>query len=162
MKQALLALAVLGAPLFQKNPAPKEDIVSTEQKQELSKADVEKLSPFAIKLCQECIKWNVPIKYPYRLIMVESRGNPHAWHQNENGSEDYGLFQLNSVTFARYSPFELWNPDINISLGVEYMSDCFEKAGNWYDALLLYNCGTIKGAPKSSHEYAQMILKGGE
>lgn len=130
------------------------------------------LQPYKWKIYEECHEHGVPWELAFRLVMVESQGNPRAYHANwiedETGekiieSEDFGLFQLNSKTFGEWQLRLLFRPGLNIELGVTFMADCYTRAkGNWYNALLLYNCGHIQGASLDSHQYAQRIIGGRE
>lgn len=82
---------------------------------------------------------NVDINQAATLMAIESCGNPAA----RSGSGATGLFQLLPQTFGRPEA-ELYDPDINIELGVGYLSGQLEATnGNFEAALAGYNGGPV-------------------
>ncbi len=96
------------------------------------------------------------------LAWQESKFNPRAQGQNRNGTTDRGLMQLNSSSFAGYSPEELFSPGLNAMLGTAYLRDSLDKAGNTVAALAMYNAGpnrvSLIGAPRSTLDYISNIM----
>ncbi|NKI19850.1 transglycosylase SLT domain-containing protein [Paenibacillus dendritiformis] len=103
---------------------------------------------------KETSKKNIDYMTFLALIKVESNFNAELVHSNPNGTEDYGLVQMNSVNVSRLSKaigrpnLDMFEPKDNILLGLaellecraywqdDYKGDDLEKA-----MLLAYNRG---------------------
>lgn len=86
------------------------------------------------------------------LVDNESEFKPAAINYNENGTSDWGLFQINS----RYHDQHRKDLNAHILKGIAIWKDCLQKKGYDYrGALEYYNSGSSgKGM-----EYADDILK---
>jgi len=89
--------------------------------------------------------------------------NPNAIHVNENGTFDYGIFQLNSSWYKD----ENWNdPEVNIRAGCEHIKLLSQNPliNTWYGLAICYNAGTLwikngSEPPIKSVEYAIMVYE---
>jgi soluble lytic murein transglycosylase-like protein len=116
------------------------------------------LSAFIISLVLELAPiYNVPPYLVMAIITQESQGNRWAINENDNGTLDRGLMQLNSSWFSG----DWSDPETNIRAGMEYLRFCYDNQPNplpsWYQAVIAYNCGIrglINGPPDTSIEYA--------
>lgn len=74
----------------------------------------------------------------------ESNFNPAAVGGNTNGSQDFGLMQINSTwlpTLKRYGVNQqaLFNPCISADVGAWILADNFKRLGITWDAVGAYN-----------------------
>lgn len=102
--------------------------------------------------------FNIDPRLLWSVAKVESKHNPYAISVNENGTEDIGIMQINSVhlPFLRkhgISKKDLFEPRTNIFVGTWVLHNCFKKYGNSINAITCYN-GRIKDNP-----YAEKVLK---
>jgi hypothetical protein len=97
----------------------------------------------------------------FALSFAESSYNPKAINYNR-GSIDRGLFQLNNRSFPHVQVKDFFDPELNISLGVSYLEDCFELGRDAVVALAMYNAGRNRvragNTPQSTLEYIGKIL----
>jgi hypothetical protein len=94
-------------------------------------------------------------------------------NRDKNGKEisrDEGDYQLNNknwLLFAniynegkRYNPY---NKEVARRIARQYIVDNYKISGNYFDALVIYNCGLpkwLKGEIKlKSYQYAENILR---
>lgn len=81
--------------------------------------------------------YNIPPVLLQNIAYIESSGNPNAIRHNDNGSNDYGLMQINSIHFPRLSAWginkdNILDPEINIFVGSWLLSEHIKKRGfNW-------------------------------
>ncbi|MFA6189763.1 MAG: lytic transglycosylase domain-containing protein [Sulfuricurvum sp.] len=81
--------------------------------------------------------YNIPPILLQNIASIESSGNPNAIRHNDNGSNDYGLMQINSIHFRRLSAWginerNILNPEINIFVGGWLLSEHIKERGfNW-------------------------------
>lgn len=81
--------------------------------------------------------YNIPPILLQNIAYIESSGNPNAIRHNDNGSNDYGLMQINSIHFRRLSAWginerNILNPEINIFAGSWLLSTHIKERGfNW-------------------------------
>jgi soluble lytic murein transglycosylase-like protein len=110
----------------------------------------------------------VPPSVTAALMHEESRGDPRAESRTTSeGFKSRGLFQLYEkfetelvrkfFPYAR-STFNIWNPYDNAEVALRYLEALHSRFGNWYEALVYYNCGRINGAPEASRAYARRIV----
>jgi len=66
----------------------------------------------AVAILENSVKQEVSASLAFAIAFGESRFNPKAFNQNP-GSVDRGLFQLNSLTFPHLSDEEAYNPSLN-------------------------------------------------
>lgn len=83
------------------------------------------------------------------IIYNESRFQEDAVGSNTNGTYDYGLMQLNTVTYdflhnsiGISSMDELLDPYTNIDAGTELLTYYYENSDSWEEALSKYQTGS--------------------
>jgi soluble lytic murein transglycosylase-like protein len=96
----------------------------------------------------------------YAIAAQESSLNPSAVHQNEDGSQDVGLTQINSKWLPHLSklgvtPENLSNPCINMHVGAYLLSLKMIQHGNTWQAIGAYHSNT----PWRRDQYAQTIFR---
>lgn len=108
---------------------------------------------------------NIPVNLGFSIAWVESRFNPRAINSsNQNGSRDYGLFQLNS-RYHSYTIDEYFNPHVNSYRGTQYFGELLVMANhNFINAIYAYNAGPTRvlidgEVPDRTIRYAQYILE---
>jgi len=115
---------------------------------------------YSISIVNSALAFNIPVPLFFGLCHSESRFNFDAISKsNTNGTRDYGGFQLNSKTYEKYQKTELMDPLTNARLAAAHLARCYEKRGNWYEGLVIYNCGNIKNANQKSLKYLVDILR---
>lgn len=91
-------------------------------------------------------RYNIDPYMVYAIIKAESNFNPNA----KSSSNAVGLMQIMEATAIEtankmelnISEKELFNPDINIHIGVKYFTDLLNKYNNnYYLAIVAYNAG---------------------
>jgi len=85
--------------------------------------------------------------------------NPLAVNENENGTFDRGIFQLNSSWYND----EFWfDPETNIRAGCAYIKELMCKPGvnTWWSVAVCYNAGygRLNNPPETSIEYAGRVI----
>lgn len=80
----------------------------------------------------------------YSIAKVESNNNPNAINYNRNGTVDVGVMQVNSCHLPLlkkygYTKEDLWNPQVNITLGAWVLAGCVARHGYTTNALNCYN-----------------------
>ena len=94
----------------------------------------------------QALRYNIPLKYVYRLVYKESRYNPNA--QSNKGASGY--MQVMPRTFnAIKKRYENKNGTIdhldrnkqNILVGTFYLDYLYKKYGRWDLTFAAYNCG---------------------
>jgi len=103
----------------------------------------------------------IPPPLAFSLAWVESKFNPRAVNQN-GGSIDRGLFQLNSLSFPHLREEEFFEPATNAKNGMKYLRHCLDTGENEIVALAMYNAGKSRvqntGAPMMTLDYIASIL----
>lgn len=87
--------------------------------------------------------YNIDPTITMKVIKIESNYNTKAL-----GSQgEIGLMQLKPSSFPNYSISNLYKPDINIMLGVKYLSECKKRCQhkNDLDWILCFNAGITGG-----------------
>ena len=115
----------------------------------------------AVAILENSVKQKVPASLSFAIAFGESRFDPKAFNQNP-GSVDRGLFQLNSLSFPELSDEEVYNPSRNAKEGIAYIRHVLDISGNEVSALAMYNAGrtrvTRQGAPVVTLDYVAKIL----
>ena len=85
----------------------------------------------------------IPPSLALALVTQESSCNPNATSPaNTNGTQDFGLFQLNSSNLASFGVTNPLDPAQNINAGVNYLSQLYNQyGGNVQQTLAAYNAG---------------------
>jgi len=82
----------------------------------------------------------VPLALVLAMIEIESRWDPDAVNRHNNdGSYDYGLTQLNSQVYSKYTERELKRPELNLRLGFSHLRELYDQYGTWEYAIYRYN-----------------------
>lgn len=127
-----------------------------------------------------CDAFRVPRKIGLAVLWTESRGYLNDTSYNRSSSTkailsiDYGLMQLNSLTFGeieyrKASDSKLYhrlhprtNPKDNIYLGIEHLAILYKSLKDWPRAIQAYNCGSRrvlrKTVPESTIKYLDSVL----
>lgn len=90
------------------------------------------------------IHYNIDPTLVTKIIKVESNYNVNAI--GEHG--EIGLMQLKPESFPEYKKKELFNPNINIMLGIKYLAEVKEKCKHKYKNtfVICYNKGVTGGS----------------
>jgi len=106
-------------------------------------------------------KYKVPVNIILAVIEQESSFNPKAYNKNRDGTEDIGLMQVNfhhnkklMEEYGIESPEELYDPELNLELGVRILHENYKRYGSWELALKAYN-----GIRADNWDYVKRILK---
>lgn len=85
----------------------------------------------------------IPPSLALAVVTQESSCNPNATSPaNTNGTQDFGLFQLNSSNLASWGVTNPLDPTQNINAGVNYLSQLYSQyGGNVQQTLAAYNAG---------------------
>ncbi len=102
------------------------------------------------------LSYDIPISLLFSIVNVESNFNPRAINKNRNGTRDYGLMSLNSRTFTGYSEEQLYEIELNLKLGCEYLLMLKDRYRTWGEAVIHYNGLYTKGAGS----YMVKVLEG--
>ncbi len=87
-------------------------------------------------LIKQARKYKVPVTVALALCQIESNWNPFAI----SSTGDYGLYQINEY-FWKFDKQKIFTPEVNISMGLRILGDCYRRAGSWPLACALYNAG---------------------
>ncbi|SCA58269.1 Lytic transglycosylase, catalytic (modular protein) [Candidatus Terasakiella magnetica] len=121
-------------------------------------ANVEAATRFEIKqmVIEEAAQSEVPIALALAVAKVESDFNAKAL----SSAGARGVMQIMPKTAHEefgVKAQRLWNPEINIRLGVEFLEQLHEQYdGRWELALSHYNGGTVKG--NKPHKYTRKYI----
>jgi len=108
----------------------------------------------------------IPRSITRALMHEESGGYAKAVSKKVDGYSSRGLFQLYEKPsnlnwlLSQYwegGEFDIENPLHNATVGLRYLADLHERFGNWYQALVFYNCGRVVNAPERTRAYALRI-----
>jgi len=93
---------------------------------------------------QASVRYGVPENLLRAISYVESRGNPHAWNTNTNGSTDIGHMQINSgwlPVLAKYGITEsrLLDACTNTHVGAWILANNIARMGYRWEAVGAYN-----------------------
>ena len=98
---------------------------------------------------------NVPQAILLAVAQAESNFNPSALNtSNSNGTQDYGLFQLNSGTYG--SSIYTMTPQQQANAAANQLAQNYAQTGNWAQALSMYNTGSATSATGAA--YASNVL----
>jgi len=105
-------------------------------------------------------RYGVNPKVLYAIAAQESGLKAEAVHQNDDGSQDIGLTQINTKWLPHLSKMgvtqeNLSNPCINMHVGAYILSLRMLKYGNTWDAIGSYHSNT----PWRREQYAKTIYR---
>ena len=112
----------------------------------------------------------VPLSIVRQLMKEESGGDCHAVsHKTAEGYYSRGLFQLYDKPgninwlLEKFYPsdpafFSFNDPIQNSMIALAYLSSLHDRFGNWYQALIYYNHGDIRGYSVETKNYALRII----
>lgn len=92
----------------------------------------------------------------------ESTFNPKAINKNNDGTEDYGMMQINSshlpaLEQAGFTKKDLFDPCTNIYIGAYILNDCIKRHGHTWRAVGAYNAGSRKNREAARIRYVAHI-----
>ncbi len=92
-----------------------------------------------------CDETGCPVWLACRLIQHESGWKPRmVGAENDNGTRDYGLAQLNSAYLEHFRVYnggqlvDPFNPEHSIRVGIRYLSALRARYGSWREAVRRY------------------------
>ena len=93
-------------------------------------------------------QFGVPPNIALGVASHESGFNPNAVNHNTNGTTDYGVMQLNTLTVQTMGVSDPMDPQQNINAGVQLLSNLLNQyGGNTYNALWAYASGSGNVGP---------------
>jgi soluble lytic murein transglycosylase-like protein len=95
-------------------------------------------------LIKKARQYEIPINTALALLQIESGFNPFA----VSSTGDFGFFQMNEKAH-KFDKQKIFDPEINIDMGLAYLQKCYKQAGSWSMALSVYNAG--KNYEQSDH-----------
>ncbi|MBG6082993.1 lytic transglycosylase domain-containing protein [Rubrivivax gelatinosus] len=103
-------------------------------------------SPAASAMCfkEAAERYNVSENLLRAIAKTESNFDPRATHRNDDGSEDFGVMQINSSWLPALSQYgigrkELADPCTNVQVGAWVLADNIARYGNTWKAVGAYN-----------------------
>ena len=107
----------------------------------------------------------IPPSLALAVAQTESSFNPNAVSQvNNNGTQDYGIFQISSSNFGSLglTPSSALDPTQNIDAGVSMLAQLYQKYdGNLSNVLWAYNAGpgavAAGNLPSSTASYIDAV-----
>lgn len=102
--------------------------------------------------------YNIPPELLWGIAKHESDFNPNVINKNENGTQDTGLMQINSIhteTIKKlnFAMNDLYKPEVSIYLASKILSKCFKKHGFNWKGLNCYN-GRIE-----NNNYSNLVIE---
>jgi len=97
---------------------------------------------------------SIPTDLLARVLYQESHFNAGALGPvNANGSQDYGIAQINLAAHPEVSKTEAFEPSFAIPWAGEFLVSLYDKKGNWFDAVTAYN-----GSGPAAVAYADAVI----
>ncbi|MBY0444434.1 MAG: type III secretion system invasion protein IagB [Burkholderiales bacterium] len=99
----------------------------------------------------------------YAIAQQESGLNPQASNSNNNGSNDIGLMQINSVHLPRLKKMGIdekhlrQDPCLSIMIGASILSDMMKRYGYSWEAVGAYNAGMGANRQALRMRYAEQV-----
>src|SRR5579863_8719070 len=115
------------------------------------------VSSIQSQIVSEANSAGVPVPIALAVAQQESNFQPNAYNPASGAT---GLFQLEPSSFPG-QPIQ--DVSTNISLGVGYLAQLFQRFGNWVDALAAYDFGPTAVAqgrawPAETQAYVPSVL----
>ena len=106
--------------------------------------------------------FNISPELLYAIAQQESSLDPNAVGRNLNGSEDFGLMQINSQHLPRLKKLgvnkePLRAPCISIIVGASILSDMMKYYGYSWEAVGAYNAGIAPDRRDKRMRYAEKV-----
>lgn len=106
--------------------------------------------------------FNISPQLLYAIAQQESDLNPDVIGYNANGSQDYGLMQINSIHLPRLRQLgineqRLKEPCISIIVGASILADMMQRYGYSWEAVGAYNAGTAPERYTMRMRYASKV-----
>jgi soluble lytic murein transglycosylase-like protein len=101
----------------------------------------------------------------FAIIKTESFFNPNAINdKNENGTKDFGLMQINELTYPHLSEKQLLNLQLNVYHGCLLLEELAKEFNrNEVKMIMAYNAGASRvrsgNIPQKTFEYVNKVLK---
>lgn len=142
-------------PIVERNIVSLKDLYSDPMKVQVNREYVKELAK------KKAQKYGVPVNIVLAIIEKESSFNVRAYNKNKDGTEDVGLMQINFQHNRRLmkeygvnSPEELFDPDLNLELGVRILYENFKRYGSWELAVKAYN-----GIRADNWDYVKSVME---
>jgi len=142
-------------PIVERNIVSLKDLYSDPMKVQVNREYVKELAK------KKAQKYGVPVNIVLAIIEKESSFNVRAYNKNRDGTEDVGLMQINFQHNKRLmkeygvnSPEELFDPDLNLELGVRILYENFKRYGSWELAVKAYN-----GIRADNWDYVKSVME---
>ncbi|KAB7715291.1 MAG: type III secretion system invasion protein IagB [Plesiomonas shigelloides] len=106
--------------------------------------------------------FNISPQLLYAIAQQESALNPNAIGHNADGSQDFGLMQINSIHLPRLRQLgineqSLKDPCISIIVGASILADMMQRYGYSWEAVGAYNAGTAPERYTMRMRYANKV-----
>jgi soluble lytic murein transglycosylase-like protein len=104
--------------------------------------------PLAVEVSAQV---DVPFQVTLAMIFQESRGNERAFRREPNGMTGIGLMQITHPSLKHgYSDDTLFDPKINVSIGVNYVASLIKRYGrDWPKIFAAFNAGSVRTSIKN-------------
>ena len=107
-------------------------------------------------------EYEVPVHVAFAIAWQESQFNPNAVSpRNNNGSRDWGLFQINDG-YRNWTREDFLDIEKNVEEGIKHFKWCYDQSGDIIAALQAYNAGmsrVVNGTvPDRTMDYVDKIL----
>jgi len=142
-------------PIVERNIVSLKNLYSDPLKVQVNREYVKELAK------KKAQKYGVPVNIVLAIIEKESSFNVRAYNKNKDGTEDVGLMQINFQHNRRLmkeygvnSPEELFDPDLNLELGVRILYENFKRYGSWELAVKAYN-----GIRADNWDYVKSVME---
>jgi len=120
------------------------------------------MGPIAALILAIAAETGVPPYFALAIALEENSAlDPLAWHENENGTADRGVMQLNS----QYFDIDWQDPETNIRAGCLLLRELMGKpeASTYWMVACFYNAGYSRcisepGPPSQTIEYAGRVM----
>lgn len=116
-----------------------------------------------------CDKYNVPFNTALSIIRAESYYDAGLIHTNDNGTQDWGLMQINDCNKQELDEefgegLDWLNPYDNIQAGVFMLGELYKKYNDEHTILMAYNFGEAgmrkaKANGNYSSVYSRRVLQ---
>lgn len=125
-------------------------------------ADVTGSEKIAVAVLDTSDEFDVKPTKAFGIAFIESSYRSDAVNQNNDGSIDRGLFQLNDRTFPNLGDDDFFHPETSAWYGIRHFSFALDRVdGDFLTAVAIYNAGPSRvlndEIPDSTQAYMQRI-----